>query len=462
MPRFLCMTIAACSVITAPAFGEIREYLLGDIDDFEPGGEDDVYVDSDWLDELTNAFGWEVVAFDDPIESTGGEMTPFSFVFDLTHGETIIAASLTFRLKQNGGTPWNTDVILLDQLEPEYLLVDLPNGWDGNPSVLTINLSDVLGNDQVDLLPLLADGLLNCMVGDDSVIDYATLTLSIILGDIDDFVYEGAGSEDDVYVDPVWQSELLSAFPSWKEVDFDEAIPGASMVPFTFRFDLLSGEVVADAWLEFRLAPRGFGGGPLDTDRIYFDSVALSYLLHGDLGWNLEDSVLTLHLSDVLEEVGEQDDLRPLLQDGQLNCMIQDDSKVDYATLTLSIILDCNTNWIPDECDIDCGSDGGPCDVPGCGESDDCNTNSIPDDCEPDFDGDGLIDDCDSDIDNDSVANDVDVCDYTPWSAVERGRVIMDAQGCLYGTIRGDHDGDCDCDLEDYAEFALDFTGPGS
>ncbi len=57
---------------------------------------------------------------------------------------------------------------------------------------------------------------------------------------------------------------------------------------------------------------------------------------------------------------------------------------------------DCNGNGIPDACDIDCGPAGGPCDLPGCGQSEDCNTNGVPDECEADADGDGVIDDCDA------------------------------------------------------------------
>ncbi len=144
-------------------------------------------------------------------------------------------------------------------------------------------------------------------------------------------------------------------------------------------------------------------------------------------------------------------------------------------------VPDCNTNGISDSCDLDCGTNGGPCDVVGCGLSLDCNTNGIPDDCEIDTDSDGVIDDCDNcsadsnpdqadfdgdgagdvcddDIDEDGVLNELDVCDYTPLGTVN---IIMDPTSCLYGTIRRDLDGDCDCDLADFAAFIEDgLTGP--
>jgi hypothetical protein len=43
---------------------------------------------------------------------------------------------------------------------------------------------------------------------------------------------------------------------------------------------------------------------------------------------------------------------------------------------------DCNNNGIPDACDLSCGIPGGPCDLPGCGQSQDCNSNGIPDECD--------------------------------------------------------------------------------
>ena len=51
------------------------------------------------------------------------------------------------------------------------------------------------------------------------------------------------------------------------------------------------------------------------------------------------------------------------------------------AVLTLGE-ADCNNNGIPDPCDIDCGPVGGPCHVPGCGQSSDCQPNGIPDECD--------------------------------------------------------------------------------
>ncbi len=85
---------------------------------------------------------------------------------------------------------------------------------------------------------------------------------------------------------------------------------------------------------------------------------------------------------------------------------------------------DCNSNGIPDPCDISCGAPGGPCDVPGCGQSQDCNGNGVPDQCDPDSDADGVIDTCDNcpltsnldqaDSDSDGVGNACDGCPSDP------------------------------------------------
>jgi len=62
---------------------------------------------------------------------------------------------------------------------------------------------------------------------------------------------------------------------------------------------------------------------------------------------------------------------------------------------------------------------------------------------------------CDGEIDNDAVLIESDVCDFTPSA----GTPILVPASRRSGTIRGDHDGYCDCDLADYAGFSLDFSG---
>ncbi|MBK8267233.1 MAG: hypothetical protein IPK83_02565 [Planctomycetes bacterium] len=44
-----------------------------------------------------------------------------------------------------------------------------------------------------------------------------------------------------------------------------------------------------------------------------------------------------------------------------------------------SLAQDCNSNGIPDACELSCGTPGGPCDVAGCGTASDCYGNGVPD-----------------------------------------------------------------------------------
>ena len=89
--------------------------------------------------------------------------------------------------------------------------------------------------------------------------------------------------------------------------------------------------------------------------------------------------------------------------------------------------LDCNENGIPDDCDIDCGTPGGECDVPGCGQSADCNNNGVPDECE------GLF--CDADLDNNCTVDIDDLfavlsawgpCNECPEDLDDNGNVDID------------------------------------
>ena len=76
------------------------------------------------------------------------------------------------------------------------------------------------------------------------------------------------------------------------------------------------------------------------------------------------------------------------------------DDKIAWYENTSS--PDCNENGIPDECDLDCGPQGGSCDLPGCGLSIDCNDNGTLDSCDlaagtsTDCQGNGILDECET------------------------------------------------------------------
>jgi len=205
--------------------------------------------------------------------------------------------------------------------------------------------------------------------------------------------------------------------------------------------------------------PWGFDRAWVTANGTLVDDVGPSTLLNEwvertvDLGDFVGESVvLAWHFDSVdannNDMLGWQVDAIELAAEGVIDNDCNTNGIPDECDVAL---LDCNTNGVPDDCDVD------PADPDGDGYvSEDCNTNGVPDECDPDFDGDGLIDDCDPDIDDDGVPNEEDACDFTPPGAP----IVTDPQDPLYGTLRHDSDGDCDVDLEDYATLQQEFTGP--
>ena len=120
----------------------------------------------------------------------------------------------------------------------------------------------------------------------------------------------------------------------------------------------------------------------------------------------LGGSTLVLHdlnvyaLLDIDEDcVLERVSIHSLFEPGETTYHFSHNGNDGYITFDAPP-LDCNDNEIPDECDLDCGEPGGPCDVPGCGNSADCTNNAIPDECDiangtaSDLDGDSVPDEC--------------------------------------------------------------------
>ncbi len=123
----------------------------------------------------------------------------------------------------------------------------------------------------------------------------------------------------------------------------------------------------------------------------------------------------------------------------------------DNVSVLLHLFPDCNGNGILDACDIDCGPAGGPCDVPGCGQSADCNGNRLPDECEAitpgDFDADGQV----------------DLDDFAAFATYVAGpgEAPLASPECLDAVLTAfDFNGDGDVDLADFATFQAAFTGP--
>jgi hypothetical protein len=123
---------------------------------------------------------------------------------------------------------------------------------------------------------------------------------------------------------------LVDDVTGWPEGDFDIWLSNRERL-FTFLYELNEYEKIIGAELTLRIRPIGFA---YDSDRIYLESLDYDYSFK-DLGWlPMPDGFvnLTLDRGNILG-----DNLLPLLQDGQLNVMIQDDCAIDYAILNSDI-----------------------------------------------------------------------------------------------------------------------------
>ncbi len=122
--------------------------------------------------------------------------------------------------------------------------------------------------------------------------------------------------------------------------------------------------------------------------------------------------------------------------------------------------VDCNSNGIPDLCELDQDGDGVPDDCDLCPGSDDTL----------DDDGDGVPNDCDScqgddasgDSDNDGICDSDDICPGSDDAGPDGdGDGVPDACDFCATTETGDIDGDRDIDFDDLAGFDACLTGPG-
>ncbi|MEM7477550.1 MAG: hypothetical protein AAF483_21395 [Planctomycetota bacterium] len=148
----------------------------------------------------------------------------------------------------------------------------------------------------------------------------------LVLGDFDLAEYDGANSQDAVYVEPSWANEIQNLAGSVTVAESDESY-SAQFVPLSFEYCLDTNEVVYSAVLSLGL--RGLGGDTtgdllhLDSleDSRTFASLGLTTSLPSDT-----TSVLTLELTA---------DEMNLLNDGLLNLAVSQNSLLDWAHLDL-------------------------------------------------------------------------------------------------------------------------------
>jgi hypothetical protein len=176
-----------------------------------------------------------------------------------------------------------------------------------------------------------------------STLAFASETRVYLLGDVDDFQYGGAGSIDDVYVNPDCLTYLQNVAPGEPNDDFD-VLGQNNNVPFTFLYSLGAGEEVVSATLELGMRLTNSLGTNdwlvLPEDNVwYIDSSNHStqqVYTYSNLGWSpiafSGTTVMSVDISDM--NGGNQ---LSLLQDGQFDVYITDDTAIDYAKLTIEV-----------------------------------------------------------------------------------------------------------------------------
>ena len=170
-------------------------------------------------------------------------------------------------------------------------------------------------------------------------------TREYLLGDIDGIHYNGAGSVDDVYVNPtLWNYANLGS----PAKPFD--IVGADQdIPFTFFFPLAAGEQVTGATLEIGIRAVSTNQNEWlcilpDDGTILWTYGATHwagdhytvYRFADELYWSAPTTGVGVFVADLANIDG--DNRLPWLQDGDLNIHITDDFGVDYAILTIEVM----------------------------------------------------------------------------------------------------------------------------
>jgi hypothetical protein len=152
----------------------IREYLVGDIDDFtdDNNSDDNAFIDPAWQAAIQGASALPITGFDD---ASADRNVAFTIQHQLASDERVVHGYLALSLQQTGGTV-GTDFVRLFDMDAEHRLDFADLGWDEevnstDPFVGVLDLGQHLDEMQT--------GAVNVQINDDTAADWALYAVTV-------------------------------------------------------------------------------------------------------------------------------------------------------------------------------------------------------------------------------------------------------------------------------------------
>lgn len=165
---------------------------------------------------------------------------------------------------------------------------------------------------------------------------YAVALRDYLIGDVDQFTYDGTSSVDNVAINAAWQSAVASSsgLPITKQDD----LSGNENVAFTIQHTLDPGDRVIHGFLALALKQSGGGSAADDFIRL-FDMAPENQKSFIELGWSSQ-----INSSQTFVGVIDLGDDLDHLQTGSVNLQISNNTGVDWAIYTVAVAVPKNNS----------------------------------------------------------------------------------------------------------------------
>ncbi|MEM9352322.1 MAG: hypothetical protein AAGA92_04860 [Planctomycetota bacterium] len=157
---------------------------------------------------------------------------------------------------------------------------------------------------------------------------YAVSMRDYLIGDVDDYTFDGPGSDDDLFVDPAWEAYILGS--SSHPIVGHDTVTTNQNVAFTIQTQVDPGEQVVHATLALAMKQSG-GDVASDFVRVIDNSLSNRFDFD-DLGWDAQINPTNTFVG-VLDLGGSL----PGLQSGSVNVQVNDDTAVEWALYTATV-----------------------------------------------------------------------------------------------------------------------------